>query len=84
MKPEIKEYIKYLNKEHGLKVGSDAQKNGSKRGQRKRLYGDYLYHSDRILFMVSLKQDLESGAFKLTAGNVTVEPKSSPRASPEA
>lgn len=60
----IKKFKEKLNKEHGLEVGADAQLNGSKRGQQKRLYGDYLYASDYEAFIWSMFQEIDDGRFK--------------------
>lgn len=49
---DIKRYREHLNATH---KDSSLWRNGT-RGQKTRLYGDYLYHQDREKFMVELEE----------------------------
>lgn len=53
---DILKYINWLNYKTS---GQNSYKNG-RRGQIKRQYGDYLYHQDRELFMMEMRQWLAS------------------------
>lgn len=65
-KETIAAFREYCNKTYGFVPAKDSgNRCKEKTGARKRLYGDYLYHQDRDMFMASLEDEIKAGTFKM-------------------